>query len=127
MDLKDRIAFENALVLNKYDQTTRLIFADWLEEYGFDDEAVFHREWTKEWQKSKDWLEEFARDNIPLGYDFMMESAENIIKTGYAYIGDDDAKDAIDRNREEFWKHYEVVMKTEVDEDIKERYFSCSC
>lgn len=56
----DRLRFEEAIAENPYDRATRLVYADWLEEHGHDDEALVQREWTKEWQDAKGYLENLA-------------------------------------------------------------------
>ena len=44
----ERQAFLDAIKDDPYDQATRLVFSDWLEEHGLDDEARVQREWTRE-------------------------------------------------------------------------------
>ena len=57
-----RQAFQDALAKDRCDQTTRLVFADWLEEHGFDDDAVEQRRCTTdEWVRAARWLEDFAK------------------------------------------------------------------
>lgn len=56
-----RQAFEDILRDDLFDTTTRLVFADWLEENGLDDEANEQRRMaTPEWQASARWLTDFA-------------------------------------------------------------------
>lgn len=44
-DIEQRAAFERAIEEDPEDLETRQVFADWLEERGFDDEARAQREW----------------------------------------------------------------------------------
>ncbi len=53
---EERQAFLDAIAADRYDQTTRLVFADWLNEHGLDDEAEVQRQWTPEKQRAEDWL-----------------------------------------------------------------------
>lgn len=56
-----RKAFEDAIKENPHDSSPRLIFADWLEENGFDDESQEQRRRsTKEWMDADKWMHEFA-------------------------------------------------------------------
>lgn len=61
MNQAEKVAFLAALAADRYDQTTRLVFADWLDENGLDDEAMEQRRCaTPEWEKAARWLESFA-------------------------------------------------------------------
>src|SRR5262249_51543453 len=40
---REKKAFEDAILADRYDGDTRQVFADWLEENGYDDEAVIQR------------------------------------------------------------------------------------
>jgi uncharacterized protein (TIGR02996 family) len=54
-------AFLKALTENEDDTTTRLVYADWLDEQGEHEEADRQRKWPA----AKEWLVEFCRDNNP--------------------------------------------------------------
>lgn len=56
----ERKAFEDAIAKDRYDEATRKVFADWLSENGFDDEAAVQYAWTRERQEAEDWLRDFA-------------------------------------------------------------------
>ncbi len=59
--MNERQGFEASLEKDPYDSVTRLIFADWLEEQGKDDEANEQRRRTSpEWIESDQWLHAFA-------------------------------------------------------------------
>lgn len=58
--MTDRESFEAALQANKWDGSLHHVYADWLEEHGFDTEAAYHHQWTKERQEAEDWLRDFA-------------------------------------------------------------------
>lgn len=54
--MDDREAFLKALKEDEDDETTRLVFADWLEERGEVEEA----ERQRKWKAAKSWLVEFC-------------------------------------------------------------------
>ncbi len=57
-----REAFENALKEDRYDSTTRLVYADWLEERGLDDEAQEQRRMASPaWIEADREMHNFAR------------------------------------------------------------------
>src|SRR6188472_327361 len=57
MNLPD--AFLKALADNEDDTTTRLVYADWLDEHGEHEEADRQRRWPA----AKEWLVRFCRDH----------------------------------------------------------------
>lgn len=152
----EKEAFLKAITADRYDQTTRWAFADWLEEHGYDDEAQEQRLWTREWQKSRDWLEDYAskineheayapydlsksynryipeeieRRSIPsLTYEELMAAAKKHIESGGSGTRwlDFDIPDFVREQRGEFWRHYSIVTR----EDHGGRgtsFFRCSC
>lgn len=53
--------FESAIAQNPYDSSIRLVYADWLEEHGYDDEAMEQRRMsTSEWIEAHKWMTDFA-------------------------------------------------------------------
>lgn len=54
---EQQVAFLKALQANEDDTTTRLIYADWLDEHDMPEEAARQRQWPY----SKQWLVEFAK------------------------------------------------------------------
>jgi uncharacterized protein (TIGR02996 family) len=54
----DRVAFEAAIRATPEDQAPRLIYADWLDENGFEAEADRHREWAARLPAAAAWLRE---------------------------------------------------------------------
>lgn len=57
----NRESFEAALKKDVYDEVTHKVFADWLSENGFDEEAEYHYTWTKEKQEAIDWIHEWEK------------------------------------------------------------------
>ena len=138
----ERQAFLKAIEENPYDFTTRLIFADWLEEFGEDkdyEEAVWQREWTPEWQRSKEWLENYAdelsRRDTPGEYDFSI-TLEELIETATNHLNDFvggtiylpyDTPDMVYENHDEFWKQYAVYTKKNLDNINPGTFIRCAC
>lgn len=136
-----RDVFEKTLNEDPYDKTSRLIYADWLSENGFDDEAEFHRTWTEDWQDAKEWFDDFAREHdVPLGD--ILSTAQmfyNAEKDGeryewwhlvYTQDGHESLRDFMfeSENRVDFWKNYCTFARVEmVDGLIEVQPFSCSC
>ena len=130
----EKIAFLKALKENKYDKTTRLVFADWLEDHGYDDEATLQREWTEKYQKAEDWLVNIST-SVEIPY-------EDIIQAGFAYRdsresftieGSDEITTFMysGNNIELYWKNWEIVTgEIPVGEEHSyktESPFRCSC
>lgn len=61
----DQKTFEILLKEDPYGINLRLVYSDWLEEQGLDDEAAEHRRWTPEWQRAEDYLREYAAQLKP--------------------------------------------------------------
>lgn len=97
-----RQAFEEVLKENRYDSTTRLVYADWLEERGFDDEAQEQRRMASpEWVGADRWMHAFA--------DGLGETCVNYDET-YRY---DPVTHRVEDGEPERWEKitYDTVMK----------------
>ncbi len=113
--------FDKTLLADKYDQTTRLIYADWLEERGYDDEAVWQRSWTPEWQGSEDYFIELVEQST----DEMMtlERLKGVVKEflEQEYLWDNILYDLrLPEPMEfyrgsKFWKQWEIYTSTSVE------------
>lgn len=129
---KELLAFKTAIEANPRDWDTRKVFADWLEDNGFDDEALEQRNWTEAKQSGIEWLTKFASDN-DITYEEAILAGRDLVKYGNRYIpgdGNMSPQEAMDdeETREGFWKHFESATGIEVSEkDKEERAFSCSC
>ena len=122
MDPEKR-AFLAAIEADRYDWTTRKVFADWLEEHGEDDEAAIHRRWTPEKEsEAEEYLSRFA-DECEMDYETLLEQAKN---EGGLYLGSDTPDIAYDLT--DFWRHYEVVTDSVVPDAKRESFHvSCAC
>ncbi len=142
--MTEQESFELAIKKDRYDQTTRLVFADWLEENGLDDEALIQRSWTREKQESEDWLRDYAEDirntnyyrgegyyesygRKEFSYEDLLAAARSHLETGEetAVLGlnGPDSRDTM----EEFWQHYAIVTGTAVQEGYGNTFFACDC
>lgn len=110
---QERKAFEDAIFADRYDQITRRVFSDWLDENDYPEEANKQRKWTPEKQKAEDWLMDLAEigGKTCLNYDEYCENYrgwrrgdentkvemewekityEDLIQAGYDYLDDEE-------------------------------------
>src|SRR5262245_23624852 len=80
--MTEKQAFEEAIRENPRDFSIRYIFADWLEEHGYDEEAERQRRYETSWH----WLREFAKDHHAYGpyHDWEKERADGVTRDGYS-------------------------------------------
>jgi uncharacterized protein (TIGR02996 family) len=132
----EKAAFEEAIEENPYDGTTRKVFADWLEEHGFDDEAVIQREWTPEKMRAaEEWLEKFAAECAWVEWERL--TTEKLLEAANAYLdaGEwlclsyDTPEIALSNSgMDQFWQHFMVVTGRPVPSAKREaRFIHCSC
>lgn len=115
----DRQMFLKALSDNEDDTSTRLVYADWLEERGEHEEADRQRRWPA----AKQWLLEFARGHFGWGRDAEESKDEaDRMYTPYAmlmyFLECHVTGDRVlyfympykfDDYSEELWKNFEIV------------------
>jgi uncharacterized protein (TIGR02996 family) len=133
--VSERKAFLKALADNEDDPTTRLVYADWLDERGEHEEAERQRNWPA----AKAWLVRFCEANNPPPNDEeLIISYEVLIKLGRgAAKGKDfgfhcgnnmDMCDALRGNSGEFWRNWSIVTGIAVPPDVEEKsWFRCAC
>jgi uncharacterized protein (TIGR02996 family) len=150
--MTERDAFLEALTENEDDTTTRLVYADWLDERGEHEEADRQRKWPA----AKSWLVQFCRsldphpdehdldneapnDDDP--YSFFGISYEKLLNLGRKAIEEADQwgiafycganetmMEALRANRREFWQNWSVVTGVPLPPDVEEKSsFGCSC
>lgn len=116
--MDERSAFLNALAANEDDETTRLVYADWLDEHGEHDEAARQRAWPA----AKAWLVRFAEQYV-IGYSELVKAAASG-KGGC--FGDDEGPHMV--RDPKFWDCLEVVTGQKFTADHREHtYFRCAC
>ncbi len=143
MNANEKVLRE-ALAKDKWNTLTHMALADLLEEQGLDDEALYHRLWTKEWEQSKDRLEEFGRqhggvynDDYDSTTEMPLEQLIGIMKEwvetydpeeGYGNDYTQYGRSSLQGNyTKELWKDYEVYTRSKVEDNAKKSPFSCSC
>lgn len=125
----DALRFLAALDKDRYDKTTRMVFADWLEEHGYDDEAVFQRSWTREWQEARDHLL-LCSAECRITYDELLEAATAHLSGkegdyGATLLLGHDTPDIM-YDTETFWRAYQTVTGRETGGD-RGGFFRCAC
>jgi uncharacterized protein (TIGR02996 family) len=135
-----REGFLNALSENEDDVTTRLVFADWLDEQGEHEEADRHRKWPA----AKAWLVRFCEQNnqppdeepdkLFISYDKLIELAWTAISSpdedGFWFhcCNNDTMCYALQDNCGVFWQNWSIVTGVGLPPDIEERSsFTCGC
>ena len=148
--MSERNAFLKTLAENEDDTTTRLVFADWLDEHGEHEEADRHRKWPA----AKEWLVRFCRENNPsdptdptddeptdewvISYADLLDLGRRAItstgrsKSKREYViscgNNIGMSDALGENCREFWTNWSIVTGIPLPPDIEEKsYFSCAC
>ncbi len=142
---EERQAFLDRIKEDPYDSTNRLIFSDWLEEYGEDkdhEEAIEQRRCsTPEWKEAREWLlnvylpplqenERYYDRDEPADLEELIQAAHNFLDTGESgtlYLSFD-TPDSVYDYREEFWKQFEIYTGRNLDGDYEQGTFvRCAC
>jgi uncharacterized protein (TIGR02996 family) len=134
----ERRAFLEAIEKDRYDRETRLVFADWLEERGEDDEAVEQRRRaTEEWKEADEVMTELTR--VLAESDGQEPTVEEIIQAGQNWVNGGDwqcvsgngyeAENFVsdDENCNRFWKYWQIWTGKTVEEEKQGALFGCSC
>ncbi len=138
--MSERDAFLKMLADDEDDTTTRLVYADWLDEHGEHEEADRMRKWPA----AKEWLVRFCEVNNPpdeddpdewfISYETLLELARGAVKHpdrgrfGFSCANNLAMCDALRADCEEFWKNWSIVTGIPVPPDVEEKsYFTCAC
>jgi uncharacterized protein (TIGR02996 family) len=126
-------AFLQALTENEDDTTTRLVYADWLDERGQHEEADRQRKWPA----AKDWLREFCgepdddADGYYIGVKKLIREARSALEDGSLTVDCGANQDMCDRLRKdcrEFWQNVSIVTGLPVPGGYAENSrFGCAC
>lgn len=114
---------------DRFDHRTRAVFSDWLEEHGYDDEAVSLRRWTREWQEARDHLLLCAAE-CRVTYDELLKAATEHLEAregdggATLFLGHDTPQIMYDT--ETFWRAYQAVTGRDTRGD-RGGFFSCAC
>ncbi len=126
----DRATWEKTIESRPDDQTTRLVYADWLEQNDQPEEADRQRKYLA----SERWLKNFA-DIVDADFEEMMDVAESHClddegdrkKVWPDYLIDGGKWDG-EQTPEKFWVHYHIVTGRNPDTEYGlPGIFSCSC
>lgn len=123
----ERAAFEEALRRDRYDKTTRRVFADWLMENDCPEESDFHRRWTKEWQEAEDFVKDFCK-RVDLNYTYFLGEAKRLLSgKGDEHIDChiDTSNATMDEDMTLLWKNAGVLLHVAAKEDIGDDPFTC--
>jgi uncharacterized protein (TIGR02996 family) len=108
-----RLRFLEALAINEDDVTTRLVFADWLDERGEHEEADRQRKWPA----AKEWLARLCLENSGdegVSYDGVLAFGRHAVKeesaSGRVSMTRNEALwSALRADSQEFWRNWSVV------------------
>jgi uncharacterized protein (TIGR02996 family) len=131
----DRKGFLDAIKENRFDMLPRKVYADWLDEHGYSDEATEQRTWTAEKERSVEWMEELAASSEMgygdrrLTYDELIQAGRDWLRDGdyFVQIGDESLRNQFGGNADEFWRHWQMCTGNVVPPDKWDSPFSCSC
>jgi uncharacterized protein (TIGR02996 family) len=140
--VNERKKFLKALAKNEDDTTTRMVYADWLDDQGEHEEADRQRKWPA----AKAWLVQFCRDHNPpaeeaeeseewvISYEELLElgrqAVEGAGESGFGlHCGNNmEMCDALGENVREFWENWSIVTGIPLPPDVEEKsYFRCAC
>jgi uncharacterized protein (TIGR02996 family) len=114
----ERQGFLKALAQNEDDTTTRMVYADWLDDRGEHEESDRQRKWPA----AKAWLVRFA-DEYSTDY---RDLVEGIVSSEGLCFGNLDGPYAM--TDPEVWRNLEIVSgKRFTPEDRKMIPFRCAC
>jgi uncharacterized protein (TIGR02996 family) len=130
-------AFLQALAENEDDATTRLVYADWLDDQGQHEEADRQRKWPA----AKEWLVRFCGDHNPHPDWEWVISYADLVKLGREAMEEPDDDDfgfycgnnmsmseGLWANSGEFWKNWSIVTGVPLPPNVAEKsHFRCGC
>lgn len=122
---EEKQAFLEAIEMDRYDEITRRVFADWLTENGFDDEAQYQREWTPRLQQAIDFIVKVAQD-CEMSYEEFTGRIDKYLETGHL-LGLPMNIPEEDPSWEKFWEEYHIVTKKDVTLVRDKKPYFCNC
>jgi uncharacterized protein (TIGR02996 family) len=135
--VSERKAFLAALAKDEDDTTTRLVYADWLDERGEHEEA----DRMRKWDAAKAWLVRFFQEHNEGDYFGQLNSYEDLLELarvaveeanewglGFDCGSNENLCNALRANAREFWKNWSIVMGIPLPPSAdKNLSFGCSC
>ena len=136
-DESEERAFLRALKKDEDDTTTRLVYADWLDERGEHEEA----DRMRKWDAAKAWLVRFFEENSQGDYHGELNSYEELLEHAHAAVkearedwlgfdcgSNESLCDALRENAGAFWRNWSVVTGVPLPPDYEKKSgFGCSC
>jgi uncharacterized protein (TIGR02996 family) len=125
MSLRD--AFLKVLADNEDDTTTRLVYADWLDEQGEHEEADRQRRWPA----AKEWLVRFCKDasqdrDITFTYDSLLAFGRQVVKedkpSDRIHL-EEDLWYALRQSSQGFWMNWSIVTGIPLPPSFENRGF----
>lgn len=109
--MSQREAFLKRLVEDEDDTTTRLVYADWLDDQGEHEESDRQRKWPA----AKEWLVRFCKENFSneeVSHKELVEFGRRVVKeespTERVHM-DESLWYALQAHSQEFWKNWSLV------------------
>lgn len=138
--MNERDAFLKALAEDEDDTTTRIVYADWLDEQGEHEEADRQRKWPV----AKAWLVRFCLNHNPpddedpyewvISYKELLGLARQAVEEadegefGFSCGNNMTMCDALRANSREFWKNWSIVTGVPLPPDVGDKiHFRCAC
>ncbi len=118
--------FLKALRENPFDEDLHLVFADWLEERGEDDEASYHRTWTPERQQAEDFLDDYAAQ-CWISQEELIQAGHDYLDKGNSFCIGVDTPGVVFQNHEDFWRHFETLTGRSVPVEQRVVFIRCAC
>lgn len=107
-----------------YPNTITSLRHNW-EHPDFPKEEITQVESDEDRKESKEWLTEYAK-LFDLSYSDLIEAGMTYVKHGESICLNFDTPDEAYTQKEDFWRHFEIVTGTRVkDKDV--HIFHCSC
>ena len=127
-DLRDKAVFEQRIAADRYNETLHRVFADWLEERGYDDEAATQRAWTQEKQEAEDYFEDFAKKHR-INYLRLIADINRNIHNGHVCFSFDTPEIFQQQaSRLLFLRHWKNLTGSKISKDkLARTIFSCAC
>ncbi len=119
-DLTTLLGFVKAIERDPRNGQLRMVYADWLDERGLDDEAAFQRKFDVAKYNAEVYLRHFCKQYVA-DYDELLKHVSN--GEGYYFGSTSGPHDA--RWSDEFWDAVELLSgKKDIDRD---QHFACGC
>lgn len=120
----DDRAFLAAVEAAPTDEGPRKVYADWLDEHGYPDEAAEMRRWTHAMLEARVRIEVFV-ENLqdtedeyyapPDTYEELMEAADEFVRSGDEYSCWQRTPDIEHEVLQQFWRDYRTIRGLEGD------------